>query len=224
MRRAAKGAAELSRTIFSPLYPMKTLLFLMLGALLLHSVDAREPAEATAAAINRVSAENFSDKRSALEVLKQAQQGDARSAWEIACLLSDLALGGEITYDESMPLSLHWMRLAAKGGCAYAMIDMQAFIDGPRGGSVSSKEAEESVARGFHLLEEKAAKGSADARDYLYLSQCCLNGCGTAKNAARAREFYIKSLDANRELSPAQRERLLKRWDERQRLFSGEKG
>lgn len=49
MRRAAKGAAELSRTIFSPLYPMKTLLFLMIGALLLHSVDAREPAEATAA-------------------------------------------------------------------------------------------------------------------------------------------------------------------------------
>ena len=36
MRRAAKGAAELSRTIFSPLYPMKTLLFLMIGALLLH--------------------------------------------------------------------------------------------------------------------------------------------------------------------------------------------
>lgn len=48
MRRAAKGAAELSRTIFSPLYPMKTLLFLMIGALLLHSVDARDPAEATA--------------------------------------------------------------------------------------------------------------------------------------------------------------------------------
>ena len=59
MRRAAKGAAELSRTIFSPLYPMKTLLFLMIGALLLHSVDAREPAEATAATINRTCVPKF---------------------------------------------------------------------------------------------------------------------------------------------------------------------